>query len=80
RVVVTDMNEATVSETAQLVRDEGGQAWSFVLDVTSPEACHALAVRVGDEIGAIDLLVNNAGIIIREGTASPNAAANWKKT
>ncbi|KAF1069058.1 glucose 1-dehydrogenase [Variovorax sp.] len=80
RVVVTDMNEATVGETAQLVRDEGGQAWSFVLDVTSPEACHALAVRVGDEIGAIDLLVNNAGIIIREGTASPNAAANWKKT
>ncbi|MFS2050474.1 SDR family NAD(P)-dependent oxidoreductase [Variovorax sp. CT11-76] len=80
RVVVTDMNEATVSETAQLVRDEGGQAWSFVLDVTSPEACHALALRVGEEIGAIDLLVNNAGIIIREGTASPNAAANWKKT
>jgi len=74
------MNEATVAETAQLVRDEGGQAWSFVLDVTSPEACHALAVRVGEEIGAIDLLVNNAGIIIREGTASPNAAANWKKT
>jgi NAD(P)-dependent dehydrogenase (short-subunit alcohol dehydrogenase family) len=74
------MNEATVAETAQLVRDEGGQAWSFVLDVTSPEACHALAVRVGEEIGAIDLLVNNAGIIIRESTASPNAAANWKKT
>jgi NAD(P)-dependent dehydrogenase (short-subunit alcohol dehydrogenase family) len=69
-----------VAETAQLVRDEGGQAWSFVLDVTSPEACHALAIRVGEEIGAIDLLVNNAGIIIREGTASPNAAANWKKT
>ncbi len=80
RVVVTDMNEATVGETAQLVRDAGGQAWSFVLDVTSPEACHALAVRVGEEIGAIDLLVNNAGIIIREGMASPDAAANWKKT
>jgi len=25
------------------------------------------------------LLVNNAGIIIRENTSSPNAAANWKK-
>jgi len=80
RVVVTDMNEATVRETAQQVRAEGGEAWPFVLDVTSPEACHALAARVGDEIGAVDLLVNNAGIIIREGTASPNAASNWKKT
>ncbi|WP_295981030.1 glucose 1-dehydrogenase [uncultured Variovorax sp.] len=80
RVVVTDMNDATVSETAQLVRDAGGEAWSFVLDVTAPEACQALAERVGREIGNVDLLVNNAGIIIRENTSSPNAAANWKKT
>jgi NAD(P)-dependent dehydrogenase (short-subunit alcohol dehydrogenase family) len=80
RVVVTDMNDATVRETAQLVRNEGGEAWSFVLDVTAPEACHALAERVASEIGNVDLLVNNAGIIIRENTSSPNAAANWKKT
>jgi NAD(P)-dependent dehydrogenase (short-subunit alcohol dehydrogenase family) len=79
-VVVTDMNDATVRETAQLVRNEGGEAWSFVLDVTAPEACHALAERVASEIGNVDLLVNNAGIIIRENTSSPNAAANWKKT
>jgi NAD(P)-dependent dehydrogenase (short-subunit alcohol dehydrogenase family) len=80
RVVVTDMNPATVEETARLVRAEGGEAWHFTLDVTSPEDCHALAARVGSEVGAIDILVNNAGIIIREGTASANAAANWKKT
>jgi NAD(P)-dependent dehydrogenase (short-subunit alcohol dehydrogenase family) len=80
RVIVTDMNADTVEETAQAVRSEGGEAWAFVLDVTSPEACDALALRVGNEIGAIDVLVNNAGIIIREGMASANAAANWKKT
>lgn len=80
RVIVTDMNETTVEETAKLVRLAGGEAWSFVLDVTSPEACHALAERVGNEIGQVDLLVNNAGIIIRENASSPNAAANWKKT
>lgn len=80
RVIVTDMNAATVEKTAQAVRAEGGEAWSFVLDVTSPEDCRALADRVGAEIGQIDLLINNAGIIIREGTASPNAASNWKKT
>lgn len=80
RVVVTDMNESTVEETAKAVRLEGGTAWSFVLDVTSPTACEELAQRVEEEIGQIDLLVNNAGIIIRENTSSPNAAANWKKT
>ncbi len=80
RVIVTDMNATTVEETAQAVRAEGGTAWSFVLDVTLPKDCRALAERVGAEIGQVDLLVNNAGIIIREGTASPNAASNWKKT
>ena len=80
RVVVTDMNEATVAETAAMVRQAGGTAWSFVLDVTSADACNALARRVDAEIGQVDLLVNNAGIIIRENTSSPNAAANWKKT
>ncbi len=80
RVIVTDMNPETVEATAQAVRAEGGEAWSFVLDVTSPAACKALAARVGTEIGAVDLLVNNAGIIIREGTGSDNAESNWKKT
>jgi len=80
RVIVTDMNAGTVEETAQSVRAGGGEAWAFVLDVTSSEACKALAARVDAEIGQVDLLVNNAGIIIREGTASPNAEANWKKS
>ena len=80
RVIVTDMNAGTVEETAQAVRAEGGEAWSFVLDVTSAEACKVLAARVEVEIGQVDLLINNAGIIIREGSSSPNAEANWKKS
>jgi len=80
RVIATDMNAPAVEETAALVRGEGGTAWSFALDVTDAEACQALAARVAGEIGEVDLLVNNAGIIIRETTASPRAAANWKKT
>ena len=80
RVIVTDMNAGTVEETAQAVRAGGGEAWAFVLDVTSPEACKTLAARVETEIGRVDLLVNNAGIIIREGTSSPNAEVNWRKS
>ena len=80
RVIATDMNAATVEETAVQVRAAGGTAWAFTLDVTSAEACQALAARVGAEIGAVDLLVNNAGIIIRENTQSARATDNWKKT
>jgi len=80
RVIATDINTTAIEETAGLVRAEGGDAWSFVLDVTSSPACEALAARIGAEIGNVDLLVNNAGIIIRENMSSPNAASNWKKT
>jgi NAD(P)-dependent dehydrogenase (short-subunit alcohol dehydrogenase family) len=79
KVVVSDINLQLVEQTAALVREEGGEAWAFELDVTSDEACYALAAKVGRDIGQVDLLVNNAGIIIRENTSSPNAAANWKK-
>jgi NAD(P)-dependent dehydrogenase (short-subunit alcohol dehydrogenase family) len=80
RVIATDINADTAEETAHLVRAAGGQAWGFRLDVTSAEACAALAARVATEIGIVDLLVNNAGIIIRENMASERAAANWKQT
>jgi NAD(P)-dependent dehydrogenase (short-subunit alcohol dehydrogenase family) len=80
RVIVTDMNEAAVASTADAIRAQGGTAWSFALDVTQADACRALAERVGGQIGQVDLLVNNAGIIIREGSDSPNAARNWQRT
>jgi NAD(P)-dependent dehydrogenase (short-subunit alcohol dehydrogenase family) len=80
RVVATDINVHGVEETARLVCTEGSKAWPFVLDVTSPPGCEALATRVREEIGNVDLLVNNAGIIFRENMSSQNAAENWRKT
>ena len=80
RVIATDINADNVEETAKLVREQGGASWHFALDVTSAADCDALADKVGKEIGSINLLLNNAGIIIRENMSSPNAPANWKKT
>lgn len=80
RVIATDINAATVEETAKLVRAQGGEAWPFALDVTSSQTCEALAACAAREIGDVDLLVNNAGIIIRENMSSPNAASTWQKT
>ncbi|KML19734.1 MULTISPECIES: SDR family NAD(P)-dependent oxidoreductase [Burkholderia] len=79
KVIVSDINFALVEETASLIRKEGRQAWAFELDVTNDDACYAFAAQVSQEAGWIDLLVNNAGIIIRENSTSPNAARNWKK-
>lgn len=80
RVIATDINVSNVEETAKLATAEGGKAWSFPLDVTDEGDCIALAKKIAHEIGDVDLLINNAGIIIREGMSSPNAPANWRKT
>ncbi len=76
RVIVTDLNEVNAQKVAQDIRQQGWQAWAFRQDVTDEAANLALAERVLRDIGPIDILINNAGIIIREGVDSPNAVSN----
>ncbi|MFC5834790.1 SDR family oxidoreductase [Nonomuraea insulae] len=42
------------------------------LDVTDAESVSAAAVHIGDETGALDVLVNNAGVAIGEGEGLPS--------
>ncbi|WP_050631138.1 SDR family NAD(P)-dependent oxidoreductase [Bradyrhizobium viridifuturi] len=78
-VVVTDIDRAGAEQTAADIRERGRAAWSFDLDVTDVEACYALAQQISRDIGPIAILVNNAGIIIREGIDSPQAQDNWRR-
>ncbi|MCP1843131.1 NAD(P)-dependent dehydrogenase (short-subunit alcohol dehydrogenase family) [Bradyrhizobium sp. USDA 4524] len=78
-VVVTDIDRAGAEQTAADIRQHGRAAWPFELDVTDAEACSALAQRAAREVGPIAILVNNAGIIIREGIGSPRARENWRR-
>jgi len=79
-VVVTDMNEQNAMSVAEGIRSAGGNASAYRLDVTSSDECRALAAVTADQVGRIDILINNAGIIIRENTGSERAEANWKRT
>lgn len=79
RVVVSDHPSLSCDETVAAVRAAGSQAWAYGLDVTDPAACVALAQQVNAEVGTIDTLVNNAGVIIREGIDSPRAQENIHK-
>src|SRR5476649_2869191 len=67
RVVLLDINEKAAAEAAQEIRNSGGNATSFVLDVTKREDCVAVAKQVADKAGAVTVLVNNAGIARRNG-------------
>jgi NAD(P)-dependent dehydrogenase (short-subunit alcohol dehydrogenase family) len=79
RVIVTDVRQDTAQSTADEILASGGKAKACQLDVTDAEACTKLAEQVGSEVGAVNVLVNNAGIIIRETIDSPKAPENWRR-
>ncbi len=62
QVVALDIDGETAARTAVAIRDAGGKAHDVTLDVTDQAACRAAAAQVGDAIGAISILVNDAGI------------------
>lgn len=63
RVVLWDVNEKGNGETEKLLKEHGGQCYSYVCDVTDREKVYAVARRVKDEVGPVTILVNNAGIV-----------------
>lgn len=66
-VVLLDMNGKAAADVAKEIRDAGGEAVSFVLDVTRRDDCVAVAKQVAEKIGPVTILVNNAGIARRNG-------------
>ncbi|WP_315831934.1 SDR family NAD(P)-dependent oxidoreductase [Bradyrhizobium prioriisuperbiae] len=79
KVVVADLRDERAEATAGEIRAGGREAAAYALDVTDAQACVQLAKRVDEEIGPADVIVNNAGIIIREPIDSPRAHQNWRQ-
>jgi 2-hydroxycyclohexanecarboxyl-CoA dehydrogenase len=62
KVAIWDINASGAEETAQMIRDAGGTAIAIEADCSEKAAIHAAAVKTRAELGAIAILVNNAGI------------------
>jgi NAD(P)-dependent dehydrogenase (short-subunit alcohol dehydrogenase family) len=78
-VVASDIDLQAAERTAREVRAAGRQGWHFHLDVTDVAACANLARTLQQDVGAISILVNNAGIIIRETIDSERAHEHWRR-
>ncbi|MEN3318854.1 MAG: SDR family oxidoreductase [Mycobacterium sp.] len=61
-VVISDIDEATVKETAAQITARGGVAHAYTLDVSDADAVEQFAERVSSEHGVPDIVVNNAGV------------------
>ena len=65
-VFVADLNEADGSKTAGEIKDKGGKALFVSLNVASEESWKTALNFVIEKCGHLDILINNAGINIRE--------------
>jgi NAD(P)-dependent dehydrogenase (short-subunit alcohol dehydrogenase family) len=80
RVAVLDANGDAAAETVKAITGAGGKATSFKLDVTERDKCREIAAQIGETIGPVSILVNNAGINRRNAfTADPEAVIkDWQ--
>jgi len=64
RVVLTCQKDlGRAEQTAEEIRQAGGEALALAADVLKPEEVKALADRVSADFGGAEILVNNAGVI-----------------
>jgi NAD(P)-dependent dehydrogenase (short-subunit alcohol dehydrogenase family) len=64
RVVIGDQQAATAQASAASIRERGGIALAAQCDITNPTQVQALVDLAVQTYGALDVLVNNAGINI----------------
>ncbi|MDP1991949.1 MAG: SDR family oxidoreductase [Syntrophales bacterium] len=66
RVFLGDLKEDQGRAAAAELTSRGAQAWFVRLDVTDEESWKAVLTALIDKVGKLDVLVNNAGINIRQ--------------
>ena len=63
-IAICDLNQAGIDAAIKEVEAVGGQALGYVVDVTKPDQITAMRDALLAEKGRIDVLVNNAGIVM----------------
>ncbi len=63
KVIIWDINQAEIDKTIAEFSDRG-DIFGFNVDVSDIEQIQKTANKVKQEIGAVDVLINNAGIVV----------------
>lgn len=61
RVAILELREEKAEQTAQMIKDEGGEALAIQCDVLNRGSLQAAAEQVLSAYGRIDILINGAG-------------------
>lgn len=79
KVAVCDLDQAAGEAVVAKIIAAGGEAFFIAQDVTDEASWPATIAATGQRLGALDVLVNNAGIAI-PGNAVDCTLADWRKT
>ena len=79
-VAVTDRDAAGATRVGSEIREAGGNAADWPLDVIDPERIDAVVADVVTRLGPIDVLVNNAGVSLPAPIESDDFEAAWHTT
>lgn len=76
-VVIADVNETRLAETRDALAAAGRRALAVRCDVSRDEDVERLATEAIDAMGRVDILMNNAGVILR-GALERIEVADWE--
>lgn len=79
KVVLADVNETGLNDTAEQIKQLGGEALIIVTDVADPAACQALVDQTVDTFGKLDIIFNNAGIAGHRALVGDMPLDAWQK-
>ncbi len=65
KIVFNDINADLVAKGLAAYKEAGIEANGYVCDVTNEEQVNAMVAQIEAEVGSVDILFNNAGIIKR---------------
>lgn len=78
-VACCDLNGETAEETAAAIREAGGSAYAWTLDVAEQAAVQRAVGEIAGRFGGLDILVNNAGVSIHAPIDAEDYEARWQQ-
>src|SRR6202007_2461870 len=76
KVVIAEIDAGRGESTQKAIRESGGEALHVKTDVTSEDQVLTLTKSAEDAFGRVDILVNNAAILITRGDGRAHEVTN----
>lgn len=78
-VVISDVDEKGLQETADLIRKEGGEVLSITADISKTAEVEKMVNKTVDHFGRLDYAINNAGIEGPMATTAEYTEEDWDR-